>query len=63
MIGNRQGKTEISIDLVKWPSPSDLRDAGKKGDGLVWTPDLRLESTPPLRHAEVPTLKASPLSI
>ena len=27
MIGNRQGKTEISFDLVEWLSPSDLRDA------------------------------------
>ena len=27
MIGSHQGKTEISIDLVEWPSPSDLRDA------------------------------------
>jgi integrase/recombinase XerD len=27
MIGNRQGKTEISLDLVEWLSPSDLRDA------------------------------------
>jgi hypothetical protein len=27
MIGNRQGKTEISVDLVEWLSPRDLRDA------------------------------------
>jgi hypothetical protein len=27
MIGNRQGKTEISIDLVEWLSPSDWQDA------------------------------------
>ncbi len=30
MIGNRQGKTKISFDLVEWLSPSDLRDAVRK---------------------------------
>jgi len=30
MIGSHQGKTEISIDLVEWLSPSDLRDVLRK---------------------------------
>jgi hypothetical protein len=39
MISNRQGKTEVSPDLVEWLSQSDLRDLVRSFGTDEITPD------------------------
>jgi hypothetical protein len=56
MIGNCQGKTEISLDLEEWLSPSDFRD----GFRTVLDPSRSQRSSSVARHPFAGTVKLRP---